>query len=137
VYLALSAPRRFVAVPARIRPRQRPLQRRPLVAEQARVPTSTTQSQLHTDRLANRSNRSYRNHHWFCFIMTLSKFIDSIDNLVREWDPQFGEHGTVPRKHLEKIYDDLREQAVHGLAEAVRQRDEALKQLHKHIVDCD
>jgi hypothetical protein len=55
--------------------------------------------------------------------MKLQQFIEVVDNL----DPQMGE---TRRIALEAIYHEVREQAVHDLAEAVRQRDR-IKEHHE------
>lgn len=65
--------------------------------------------------------------------MKFHQFVEAVSNLVREWATEPNELGELlPRKQLQAIYDELREQTVHDLAETVRQRDEAMKQLHKH-----
>ena len=68
--------------------------------------------------------------------MTFGEFSTKVDDLVREWRSH-----VLPRQQLEAIYLDVREEAIHGLAETLRhtanlkkQRDEALKQLHGHLV---
>jgi hypothetical protein len=56
--------------------------------------------------------------------MKLAQFITAVDNLA------FLQAADRVRA-LEKLYDEMREQTVHELAEAIRQRDEAMIQLHK------
>jgi hypothetical protein len=63
--------------------------------------------------------------------MTFIQFEKAVDNLVREWVNDEPKAGAIPRAELKKIYNDVSEQGVHRLAEAMRQRDEALRLLHK------
>jgi hypothetical protein len=64
--------------------------------------------------------------------MKLKQFINAVNNLVVEWQSEDEQAGATKEHALQIIYDEIREQAVHDLAEAIRQRDEALRQLHKH-----
>lgn len=64
--------------------------------------------------------------------MTFNKFFEAVNNMVKEWQPDDPQAGATPRNALQVLYNEIREQAVHDLAEAVQQRDEALKQLHRH-----
>lgn len=66
--------------------------------------------------------------------MKLTDFITSVDNLVREWATDEPRAGAIPRAELEVIFNNVREQAVHDLAEAIEQRDEAMRQLHEHYL---
>jgi hypothetical protein len=59
--------------------------------------------------------------------MKFEQFITHVDNLVREWVCDEPHAGAVPREQLRAIYDDVREQAVHDLAETVRVRDRATR----------
>ena len=66
--------------------------------------------------------------------MKFAEFFDSVNNLVKEWQPADEQAGATPRNALRRIYDDIREQAVYDLAVAVEQRNRALTQLHKQYV---
>jgi len=69
--------------------------------------------------------------------MKFDAFIDAVDNLVREWSTEPNEIGELlPRDQLQAIYDDVREQAVHDLAEAVRARDAATR-THGMLITID
>jgi hypothetical protein len=69
--------------------------------------------------------------------MKLERFIDAVDNLVREWATEPNEIGELlPREQLQAIYEEVREQAVHDLAEAVRERDEATR-THGMLITID
>jgi hypothetical protein len=59
--------------------------------------------------------------------MKFDAFFTAVDNLVLQWQPDDPQAGATPRGALRSIYDDVREQAVHDLAEAVRQRDQATR----------
>jgi hypothetical protein len=63
--------------------------------------------------------------------MTFKTFVRRVDNLVEQWRPISDSQAGPDREALQAIYDDVCEQGVHGLAEAMRQRDEALMKLHK------
>ena len=63
--------------------------------------------------------------------MKLNDFIAKIDALVSMWHTGGGE---IPRAELEIIYDKMREGAAHDLAEAIRQRDEAIQTLHRRYL---
>ena len=67
--------------------------------------------------------------------MTFETFVSTVDNLVAEWAHPTGLGSVIPREELKAIYDDVQEQGVHNLAETMRQRDEALRQLHGRIMD--
>jgi hypothetical protein len=66
--------------------------------------------------------------------MKAAHFIKAVDNLVREWASEEPIPGAIPRETLTQIFDQVREEAVHELAEAIRQRDEAMKRLHRKYV---
>jgi len=69
--------------------------------------------------------------------MKFDAFVDAVDNLVREWSTEPNELGELlPRDQLQAIYDDVREQAVHDLAEAVRARDAATR-THGMLITVD
>jgi len=68
--------------------------------------------------------------------MKFDEFFSSVDNLVREWAPDDPQAGATPRAALQRIYDDVREQAVHDLAEAVRARDAATR-THGMLITVD
>ena len=68
--------------------------------------------------------------------MTFPDFIAAVDNLVREWEHNDPTRGRVPREALQKIFDDVREQAVHDLALAVQQRDQATR-THGMLITMD
>jgi hypothetical protein len=53
-------------------------------------------------------------------------FFEAVNNMVREWQPDDPQAGATPRAALEVIYNEVREQAVHNLAELQRHRDEDL-----------
>ena len=67
--------------------------------------------------------------------MNFNEFFSSVDNLVKEWQPDDPQAGATPRTALRRIFDDIREQAVHDLAVAVEQRQRACAKLHKHYVE--
>lgn len=60
--------------------------------------------------------------------MSFDDFFASIDNLVREWAPDDPQAGATPRNALRRIYDDVREQAIHDVAVAIEQKDRAEKE---------
>jgi hypothetical protein len=67
--------------------------------------------------------------------MTCEQFVDSIDNLVREWatDAEIEvAAGAIPRAQLEAIYNEVRNSTAYELALAQEQLDSALAKLHKH-----
>jgi len=68
--------------------------------------------------------------------MNFPQFFEAVDNLVKEWKPDDPQAGATPRAALERIWLEVREQAVYDLAKAQEQRDEALKQLHRHHLNC-
>ena len=67
--------------------------------------------------------------------MTFPEFVNAVDNLVREWNTDEGSGRFVPRDALQAIWESTREQAVYDLAEMTRQRDEAMKQLHRRYLE--
>jgi hypothetical protein len=64
--------------------------------------------------------------------MKLHEFIAAIESMVRTWQPEDEQAGATRQRALAAIYAEMREEMAHDLAEAMRVRDEALKQLHKH-----
>jgi hypothetical protein len=58
--------------------------------------------------------------------MKLDEFITAITKLVATWQPE------TSRATLEAIYNEIRNSTAHELAEAIRVKDEALIQLHRH-----
>ena len=70
--------------------------------------------------------------------MTFPQFIEAVDKLVLQWPAgdAFDPRG-IPRQQLQAIYDDVREQGVHDIAELQRQRDEAMRKLHKRYLTGD
>jgi hypothetical protein len=71
--------------------------------------------------------------------MNLPTFIDAVDNLVVEWvkrTASAADEPRLPREQLRAIYDEVREQAVHDLAEAVRARDHATR-THGMLITVD
>jgi len=67
--------------------------------------------------------------------MTVEQFIDAVNNLVKKWHPTDEQAGATPRNALATIYQQVREQAVHDLAQAIQQRDKAIERLHKHYIE--
>jgi hypothetical protein len=63
--------------------------------------------------------------------MKLNDFINAVDELVWQWETK---DSVTPRAELEAIFNKVRESAVHDLAEAIRQRDEAMELLHGHYL---
>jgi hypothetical protein len=69
--------------------------------------------------------------------MNLETFISSVDNLVREWATEPNQLGELlPREQLKAIFNEVCEQAVHRLAEAVRARDSATR-THGMLITID
>ena len=66
--------------------------------------------------------------------MSLDAFIASVDKLVSEWNGNEFEPNAIPREALETIYAEVRNSTAFELAEAVRERDEALRQLHRKVL---
>jgi hypothetical protein len=64
--------------------------------------------------------------------MKLDDFITAVTKLVETWQPS---EGDTLRKSLAAIYDEVREEMAHDLAEAIRVKNEALEQLHRHHID--
>jgi hypothetical protein len=62
------------------------------------------------------------------------RFVNDVDNLVREWASDEPKAGAVPRDALRFIYDRVREQAVHDIADWQKQRDKAMEALHKQYL---
>ena len=67
--------------------------------------------------------------------MTFAAFTKALDNLVHQWNGPVMVTDKALSGKLKAIYDELREQTVHELAEAIRQREEALIKLHKHYLN--
>lgn len=65
--------------------------------------------------------------------MTLPRFIAAVDNLVDQWRPLSDSEAGPDRAALEAIYNEVRNSTAFELATAQRERDEALRQLHKKI----
>ena len=63
--------------------------------------------------------------------MKLNEFIETVSGLVREWnvDPP------AATDKLSALYAEVRNSTAFELAEAQRQRDEALRQLHRKITE--
>lgn len=69
--------------------------------------------------------------------MNFEGFIDAVDNLVREWATEPNELGELlPKDQLQAIFDEVREQAVYDLAEAVRAHDAATR-THGMLITVD
>jgi hypothetical protein len=66
--------------------------------------------------------------------MNFQTFAEAVDNIVRDCALENPKAAILPREKLRRIFDDVREQAVHDLAEAIRQRDAAFGKLHKKII---
>jgi hypothetical protein len=64
--------------------------------------------------------------------MKLKEFIAAIERLVVTWQPEDEQAGATRQRALAAIYAEMREEMAYDLAEAIRLRDEALKQLHRH-----
>jgi hypothetical protein len=64
--------------------------------------------------------------------MKLDDFIAAVEKLVVTWQPEDYQAGATHRNALAAIYREMREQVV---AEAVRQRDEALAKLHSRYTN--
>jgi hypothetical protein len=60
--------------------------------------------------------------------MNFTEFVGAIDSLVWKWMPETGDSET-PRDKLKAIFDRVREEAVHELAETQRKRDKAMLKL--------
>jgi hypothetical protein len=67
--------------------------------------------------------------------MNFHIFFKAVDNMVKEWQPDDAQAGATPRNALRVLYDEIREQAVYEVAEAIRKREEKLAiKLHKHYL---
>ena len=66
--------------------------------------------------------------------MNRTTFVNKIVALIEEWKIEGRSPDSVPRKTLEAMYDEVREQAVHDLAETIQQRDKAIERLHRHYI---
>jgi hypothetical protein len=64
-------------------------------------------------------------------LMKLNEFITAIENMVVTWQPQDEQAGTTHRLALAAIYNKMREEMAHDLAEAIRHRDQAMTLLHR------
>jgi hypothetical protein len=62
------------------------------------------------------------------------RFVDDVNNLVREWASDEPKAGAIPREALRFIYDGIRERAVNDVATWQEQCDKAMEALHKHYL---
>jgi hypothetical protein len=53
--------------------------------------------------------------------MNFKQFYAAVDNLVREWAPDDPQAGATPHNALRALYEEVREQAVYDLAQAIDQ----------------
>jgi hypothetical protein len=67
--------------------------------------------------------------------MTLDAFIASVDKLVCEWNGNKFEPNAIPRIELAALYAEVRNSTAFELATAQRERDEALRQLHRKLLE--
>jgi hypothetical protein len=67
-------------------------------------------------------------------IENFEQFLLAVNKLVQRWEGSDEELNVAPRETLQAIWQEVREQAVHDLAQMQRERDDAVIALHRRYL---